>query len=162
MFVSQISTNSASPSFWQKEGDTREYDTQLSLTYQGSRLARDLDEATGDLRAGDRAPDAPCLDARSGEPVRLFDLLRGTHFTLLVFGDLPVPTLAERFLRHIHVYHFSHPGATTRRNQHTLIDRDGHVKRAYSMTGDALILIRPDGYIGLTAGRWDEQHADQA
>jgi hypothetical protein len=53
--------------------------SQLSLIYRGSKLSRDLDE-TMRLRAGDRAPDAPCIHASNGEPVRLFDLFRGTHF----------------------------------------------------------------------------------
>lgn len=31
-----------------------------------------------------------------------------------------------------------------------LIDIDGQAYHAYGITGDSLILIRPDGYIGLT------------
>ncbi|QBD75470.1 3-(3-hydroxyphenyl)propionate hydroxylase [Ktedonosporobacter rubrisoli] len=130
--------------------------TQLSLTYQGGRLARNLDDATG-LRAGDRAPDAPCLDAKSGEQVRLFDLLRGTHFTLLVFGDLFAPSLAQHFLSHLHVYHILRPGKATENGQHILIDNDGHAYRAYAIKNDALFLIRPDGYIGLSGGRWNDR-----
>ncbi len=64
--------------------------SQLSITYRGSLLARDLDQTSG-IRAGDLAPDALCIRAGSEEQVRLFDLFRGTHFTLLVFSDQPMP-----------------------------------------------------------------------
>jgi hypothetical protein len=32
-----------------------------------------------------------------------------------------------------------------------LVDVDGYARRAYGLTGDALVLVRPDGYIGLLA-----------
>ncbi|MBF6211432.1 FAD-dependent monooxygenase [Nocardia puris] len=51
---------------------------QLDITY------RDPDDE-GALVTGDRAPDAPVLDA-TGNPLRLFDLFRGPHATLLRFG----------------------------------------------------------------------------
>jgi 2-polyprenyl-6-methoxyphenol hydroxylase-like FAD-dependent oxidoreductase len=51
---------------------------QLELGYPGSSLSAD--------GAGERAPDAPCVDA-SGAPRRLFDAFRGPHFTLLGFGE---------------------------------------------------------------------------
>jgi hypothetical protein len=35
-------------------------------------------------------------------------------------------------------------------DQHTLVDRDGHASHAYGVTSDALILVRSDGYVGLT------------
>src|SRR5579859_2693966 len=75
--------------------------SQLSLTYRGSGLARDLDNAAG-IRAGDRAPDVICARSSSGEAVRLFDLFRGSHFTLLVFGNQPIfplPAVYENALR---------------------------------------------------------------
>ncbi|EXU66869.1 hypothetical protein Z951_18005 [Streptomyces sp. PRh5] len=37
-----------------------------------------------------RAPDAPCA-LPDGTPVRLFDVLRGPHFTLLILGDAAPP-----------------------------------------------------------------------
>ncbi len=51
---------------------------QLSITYR-------TPESTGTLVAGDRAPDAP-LRRADGTEVRLFDLFRGPHATLLHFG----------------------------------------------------------------------------
>ena len=123
---------------------------QLSLTYQGSSLSRDLDSSTG-IRAGNRAPDAPCLRATSGEPVRLFDLFRETHFTLLAFGEQPAPRLPDAYKGSLRTYRIIRPGNESIIDSETPIDTDGHAFRAYRITDHALILVRPDGYIGLTA-----------
>ena len=37
------------------------------------------------------------------------------------------------------------------------VDSGGHAFRAYGIDDDALILVRPDGHIGLTASRDDAQ-----
>jgi 2-polyprenyl-6-methoxyphenol hydroxylase-like FAD-dependent oxidoreductase len=58
---------------------------QLGLHYRDSPLAVHHADKPGRLRAGDRAPDAPCFD-ETGAPRRLFELFQGTHFTLLAFG----------------------------------------------------------------------------
>jgi 2-polyprenyl-6-methoxyphenol hydroxylase-like FAD-dependent oxidoreductase len=130
--------------------------SQLNITYRDSRLARDLDEAT-EIRAGDRAPDAPCIWAESGEPVRLFDLFRGTHFTLLAFSDRPAPLLPDSINGFVRAYTITRPGNTLPADRHTLIDSDGHAYRAYGIGEAALILVRPDGYIGLTVGCLDQE-----
>jgi 2-polyprenyl-6-methoxyphenol hydroxylase-like FAD-dependent oxidoreductase len=130
--------------------------SQLSITYRGSGLARDLDNATG-IRAGDRAPDALCIRAGRDEQVRLFDLFRGTHFTLLVFGDQPIPPLPAVYDNLLRVYTIVHLAHTVENAEHTLVDSDGHASRAYGIRGYALILVRPDGYIGLTAGSLQAQ-----
>ncbi|MEU8513984.1 FAD-dependent monooxygenase [Kitasatospora sp. NPDC048722] len=108
--------------------------TGLSVGYRGGPLGRDLDDATG-VRAGDRAPDAPCRTTDG--PTRLFDLFRGPHFTLLRFTDRPGPPLLPPL-----------PGL----REAAVQDPDGHARRAYGLTGDAAVLVRPDGYVALTAG----------
>jgi 2-polyprenyl-6-methoxyphenol hydroxylase-like FAD-dependent oxidoreductase len=125
--------------------------SQLSITYRGGRLSCNLDDATG-IRAGDRAPDAACVRAQSGEHVRLFDLFRGTHFTLLVFGDQPVPPLPAVYDGSVRTYTIASPESTVALAGQTLVDSDGQAHRAYGIRGSALILVRPDGYIGLTGG----------
>src|SRR5215469_338105 len=125
--------------------------SQLSITYRGSRLSCDLDDTTG-IRAGDRAPDATCIRPERGQHVRLFDLFRGTHFTLLVFGDQPVPPLPAVYDGSLHTYTIARPESTVALTEQTLVDSDGQAYRAYGIRGSALILVRPDGYIGLTAG----------
>jgi hypothetical protein len=125
--------------------------SQLSVTYRDSSLSRDLDAATG-IRAGDRALDAPSLRATNGETVRLFDLFRGTHFTLLAFGDQPRPLLPDAYNRFLRTYTIRKADRTITPDRYTYIDRAGHAHAAYGITTEALILVRPDGYVGLTAG----------
>ena len=130
--------------------------TQLSVTYRESPLSRDLDSAIG-IRAGDRAPDAPCLHAESREPLRLFEAFRGTHFTLLAFCGRPgqyLPAASNSFLR---VYTITRPGNTTTPDERTLIDRDGYAYRAYGIPDEAFILVRPDGYVGLTREHFGQE-----
>jgi hypothetical protein len=130
--------------------------TQLSLTYRGSPLARAVDDTTG-IRAGDRAPDALCIRAGSEEQIRLFDLFHGTHFTLLAFGDQPVSQLPAAYDSALHTYTIARPDTTIACNEHTLVDTDRQAHQAYGVSGNALILVRPGGYIGLTGGRIDRE-----
>ncbi|QBD80697.1 FAD-binding protein [Ktedonosporobacter rubrisoli] len=128
---------------------------QLGLTYQDSSLSRNLASSSG-IQAGQRAPDAPCLRAASGEAVRLFDLFRGPHFTLLSFGEQPMPKLPDAYKDLVRTYRIISPENESLANSETLIDADGHAFRAYEIAEHALILVRPDGYIGLTADSFEE------
>lgn len=92
---------------------------QMDITYRGCSLAVDDRVFQGNLRAGDRAPDA-LLD----NGVRLFDVLRGTHFTLLTFGA-QAPVIADVCIQ-----------------QMTPLPD-------YDVTATTLVLVRPDGYIGV-------------
>ncbi|MFE4552037.1 FAD-dependent oxidoreductase [Streptomyces sp. NPDC056785] len=91
---------------------------QLGLGYRGSSLAvetrADLPEKA--LRAGDRAPDGTVAG------VRLFDLFRGAHWTLLAVGTADGPP--------------SLPGVRTARIA------------PYDRYGSGVFLVRPDGYVG--------------
>ncbi|WP_116199226.1 FAD-dependent oxidoreductase [Amycolatopsis circi] len=116
--------------------------TQLSVNYRGSVLARDDRADSAQLRAGDRAPDAPGLTTATGER-RLFDLTRGGQFTLLNFGP--------RFDSTVRTFHVvAHPSAADE-----IADSAGHLARAYSPTERTLVLLRPDGYIGLISDAGD-------
>ena len=114
---------------------------QLDVGYRGSRLAFDDRDLGALLRAGDRAPDATKLMASDREH-RLFDLTRGGHFTLLNFGPAFVPEPAEFDLKIITV-------AENLGGADTVVDTEGNLARAYAATARTLVLIRPDGYIGL-------------
>jgi FAD binding domain len=118
--------------------------TQLQLGYRWSRLSRDAASRSSGPRPGDRAPDAPCRDPFTGTPRRLFDLFRGPHFTLLGLGARSGTALGDLTSDIVKPYLIG-PGG--------LLDDTGHVARAYGQ--DALILIRPDGYIGLIADAGD-------
>lgn len=110
---------------------------QLSLNYRGGPLTDGSGTESGGLRAGDRAPDAPC------GPTRVFDLLRGPHWTLLAFDapDADLPPHAPG----LHVHHIVRPGAPSAPG--ALVDVDGHAHDAYDVTAPALFLVRPDNYL---------------
>ncbi|MEV7727383.1 FAD-dependent monooxygenase [Streptomyces sp. NPDC087917] len=95
---------------------------QLGLGYRGSSLAEETRTglSQGALRAGDRAPDG-VLDG-----VRLFDVFRGPHWTLVTVGA-GAPEPGERFER---------SGVRTVRIP------------SYGVYGDGVFLVRPDGYVG--------------
>ncbi|WP_431955408.1 FAD-dependent monooxygenase [Nocardia lijiangensis] len=110
--------------------DTR----QLDISYRAA-------DDHGVLAVGDRAPDAPVKDA-DGRAVRLFDLFRGPHATLLCFGATgPLPT--EPGARS---YAVLRPGATT--TEPHVVDVDGHAFTAYAAAAGERVLVRPDGYLG--------------
>lgn len=122
---------------------------QLDVGYRGSPLARDDRDDTALLRAGDRAPDATELETTAGSH-RLFDLTRGGIFTLLIFGDdavapTPNPHFTMRTLRVV-----QHPGAPGE-----IADTAGHLAHAYGAAEHTLVLLRPDGFIGLISDSGD-------
>ncbi|NEA31105.1 FAD-dependent monooxygenase [Streptomyces sp. SID13031] len=130
-----------------KRGDE---ERQIGLSYRGGPLAPADGLATKTLQVGDRAPDAPC----TGPGVsRLFDAYRGPHFTLLAFGPTAIGTLPELAWpdggAELRCYAVRSEGDG---DQSSLADTTGQVARIYGITGDVLILIRPDGYIGNIIG----------
>ncbi|GAA3846129.1 hypothetical protein GCM10022403_092380 [Streptomyces coacervatus] len=125
---------------------------QLALTYYGGPLAPTDRDSTSTLRVGDRAPDARLLGAHGAE-TRLFDVLRGPDFTAIAYGpgaardleNLDWPTAGAQ-LKRLAVGSAAGDGRT-------FSDPENTLQSAYSLTGDTLLLIRPDGYIGHIATR---------
>jgi 2-polyprenyl-6-methoxyphenol hydroxylase-like FAD-dependent oxidoreductase len=103
---------------------------QLDISYRGGPLSP---AGTGALQPGDRAPDAPLLDA-NGKRVRLFELFRGPHATSLTFGD--GPSEGYRIL----------PAGSVATGT-DLVDDGGHAYAAYDAAGGRRVVIRPDGYV---------------
>jgi 2-polyprenyl-6-methoxyphenol hydroxylase-like FAD-dependent oxidoreductase len=103
----------------------------LTISYRAA-------DAAGPLVTGDRAPDAPVLDA-SGKRIRLFDLFRGPHFTRLAFGAPAAP--GE------HSYAVLRPGDQPADGRY-VTDAEGHAFAAYAAAAGDTVLIRPDGYLG--------------
>jgi len=120
---------------------------QLDVNYRGSALARDDRDETAPLRAGDRAPDATKLTTADGER-RLFDLTRGARFTLLSFGSAPAVEAPPSGLRTLHVV--GQPAGPD-----DIADTEGHLAGAYGAADRTLVLIRPDGYVGLISDAGD-------
>lgn len=133
--------------------------SQLGIRYRKSPLSTQIGAPpqVGPL-PGDRAPDG-ALAGADGQPVRLFDLLRGVGFTLLIFAGVRATEatqaraarLAARFgsseVKFITLGAkgpgaYEDPGCMT----HVL----------YGVTEPAAVLVRPDGYIALRADTLDE------
>jgi 2-polyprenyl-6-methoxyphenol hydroxylase-like FAD-dependent oxidoreductase len=122
---------------------------QLDLHYRGSSLAMDDAEKPGRVQAGDRAPDALCVDG-DGAQRRLFEIFGGTHLTLLAFGGGHEEVFArvrERGDGAVKIVPVLRSRDST--GDRVLVDLAGHARNAYGV-GDAaaVILVRPDGYIG--------------
>lgn len=125
---------------------------QLSVGYRNSSLSRDEGQENANLRAGDRAPDASGLRTKSGER-RLFDLLRGDHFTLLCFGGDPErdELIRKRDWLRLRVVNV----VTELSDPEDVVDFDGHLHASYGPGATTCYLIRPDGYVGFIANTAD-------
>jgi 2-polyprenyl-6-methoxyphenol hydroxylase-like FAD-dependent oxidoreductase len=118
---------------------------QLKLNYRGASLSQGEPTLSSTLQPGDRAPDAPLLN-HSGNEVRLFDLYRGPHFTLLQF-PLNAEETSDEFEPCVHSYTILRQANGPLRD-HQFIAREEHIWNIYGIASGALFLIRPDGYIG--------------
>jgi 2-polyprenyl-6-methoxyphenol hydroxylase-like FAD-dependent oxidoreductase len=108
---------------------------ELDLGYVSSPLALEARARPGRLRAGARAPDAPCHGA-GGQPTRLFDVFRGPHWTLLAYEAGPTP----RPRKGLSIHAVGRAG--------DLRDTGGHFAEAYDLDAGDRVLVRPDGYVG--------------
>ncbi|WBQ07125.1 FAD-dependent monooxygenase [Kribbella sp. CA-293567] len=99
---------------------------QLDISYRSP-------DATGPLTSGDRAPDSPLIDA-NGNNLRLFDLYRGPHETLLRFA----PSTPTDHPYAVAITRETLPGSYTSPEAFSYY---------HAADGDE-ILIRPDGYLG--------------
>ena len=148
---------------------------ELDLNYRGASLAQaNAEQSSGGRRwftkrriprAGDRAPDARVRDARNNAPTRLFDAFRGPHWTLLLFSGTKQNTLeddkltmiARRFtatfgddVQTCLVRSSAHrPVVQHDENVTVLVDDRGEAYALYGSHGATLVLVRPDGYIGV-------------
>jgi 2-polyprenyl-6-methoxyphenol hydroxylase-like FAD-dependent oxidoreductase len=125
--------------------DRDEQVLQLGLGYRDCSLSQDRRADGEGVRAGDRAPDASGLFGL-GNPTRIFDLLRGSHITLLGFGTRWRPVIevcAAAFGGDVRAYVI----AQTPDEPASVVDEQGHARAAYG--DDALFVIRPDNYVGL-------------
>lgn len=113
---------------------------QLDLGYRTSPLASDARGDDAMVRAGDRAPDAPCRGA-AGQPLRLFTLLGGGGWTLLRYEPAGAGAIAPR--KGLRIVTVGMNGE--------LRDDGGHLRAAYGFAPGDVALIRPDGYIGALA-----------
>ncbi|WP_067889769.1 FAD-dependent monooxygenase [Nocardia vaccinii] len=109
---------------------------QLAITYRAAN-------ATGPLVAGDRAPDAP-LRRADGSTVRLFELFRGPHATLLNFGGEHDSAVAPEDTA---TRAYSLVGPDTRPRGGQLAAIGSHAFTEYAANPGTRVLVRPDGYL---------------
>ncbi|NKY50907.1 FAD-dependent monooxygenase [Nocardia vermiculata] len=110
-------------------------------TYRAGPLSMQRGARRSIVRAGDPAPDG----LLAGD-VRLFDLFRGPHFTALTFTDRqhtpPAPDL-------VHAYAIASVAGKPHADSSVHVDTSGAIRRSYGARNGTLVVIRPDGYIGL-------------
>ena len=127
---------------------------QLGINYRNSSLSRLEGLCPLSLEPGDRAPDGPLLDGR-GNRLRLFDLFRGPWFTLLSFGAAnfgELERMSERYNKYLRAYAICREPFEALGSERVWLEEEGHVFRAYGVKDRALVIIRPDGYIGWIGG----------
>jgi hypothetical protein len=81
---------------------------------------------------------------------RMFDVFRGPHFTLIGFGagwDDLIRSVEKRFPSLVKSIVIGEANATA--SSPLARDAEGHAARSYDVERDTLMLVRPDGYIGL-------------
>src|SRR5262249_21198256 len=110
--------------------------------------------AGGIVAAGDRAPDAALVDARSGGATQLFSLLRsGRHCLLLCSAHAPQRELADiaaalqaAYPGRIDAYIVAPADAADAGP--VLLDRSGPLRATSGVRAPTAVVIRPDGYVG--------------
>lgn len=128
---------------------------EVGINYRGGPITTDRSRG-GKVKAGDRAPDARVVDAQSQDTMRLFDLMRGTHWTLFIFTadcGAPVPQVsaaaviaARHGVKAVVVDRaptWFETGAAT-----NVLDRAGDAHHAYGERRPTAYLVRPDWYVG--------------
>lgn len=124
--------------------------SQIDIGYRGGPLARG-ESSGGRIRPGDRAPDAHISDAATGRVLRLHDLLRGPHWTLLLIG--------EQATRHLNVDDLDEDvyacliadGSPSSFRGRVVRDSGGTFRKRYRARPGVALLVRPDGYIAWRA-----------
>ena len=110
---------------------------QLDLCYPSSPLALEKPPRQGGILAGDRAPDSP-FRRPSGLPGRLFDLFKGTHWTLVGYEADRLSAITSR--RDLHIHAVGVAG--------DIVDDRGYFRESYGVQPGDWVLVRPDGYVG--------------
>lgn len=132
-------------------------EAQLLVSYAGSPVVADDDGGPGP-RPGDRAPDCHGLTGDiAAYPVRLFDLLRSPHHTLLLYADEDSPAQELRAcataargaaLGRLNVFAVLAPGAFGEGlGVPRVHDRDAAFRRAYRAAAPEAFVIRPDAHL---------------
>ncbi|MEW1755982.1 FAD-dependent oxidoreductase [Streptomyces cyaneofuscatus] len=137
--------------------------SSLAGTKAGTEAGKAPDAPATGPHPGDRAPDAPCRDAATGERTHLYGTFAGPHTTVLGFGPVSAAVLREVAatygegpgVRACRVYAADEDHGTAEPG--SLIDDQGHAAAAYGFGagGSGLVVIRPDHHVGIVAPAGD-------
>ncbi|MEU0307651.1 FAD-dependent oxidoreductase [Streptomyces cyaneofuscatus] len=137
--------------------------SSLAGTEAGTEAGKAPDAPATGPHPGDRAPDAPCRDAATGERTHLYGTFAGPHTAVLGFGPASAAVLREVAatygegpgVRACRVYAADEDHGTAEPG--SLIDDQGHAAAAYGFGagGSGLVVIRPDHHVGIVAPAGD-------
>jgi len=142
--------------------------TEMAVHYPDSSLTIDHPGGAwhGEVKTGDRLPDAELQDPATGKTVRLLKSIGGKEHTLLVITDenaefggrKPEETLADQAAALVEEFGevlqvvavFPSLADSSRGNiaATKLVDSQGQLRNRLGVRGAAIALVRPDGYIG--------------
>ncbi len=134
-------------------GDLTEADP-FAQHYRASGLSQELGAKRMYLHAGDRVPDIRLWSVRTGGDLRLFDILRGPHWTLIGLGSVSAETVSTvrlRFGNGVRGEVIGGGAGTSAIPGVSLLDRYGEARHTLGSRGGAVLVVRPDGYVGLRA-----------
>ena len=159
--VAQFARNHIAPivtSFGFVQDKIKNQMTELSINYEhGPLSAEKWPWLAGGLKAGDRMPDVPLTDA-AGTPTTLFASIAGDRHRLVLLPDDPHATaelagIADEAMRAFpnvlspHVVLKAGVQAVDSKWP-VWFDVENKLHQKLGATGRALVLVRPDGYIG--------------
>ncbi len=140
---------------------------EVDISYKDtSPIAADYGGSSGPV-AGDRAPSATILRLADYATVQMFDVFRGTHWTLLLFaGQKAAPEIyvqllsiqqrvSDKYPQAIHPYLLVPellPPQNLPQSSRILMDSELYAHEKYGISAPCLYLIRPDWYIGFRGG----------
>lgn len=135
---------------------------EIGIAYQDSPIAQDWGGSNGPT-AGERAPDANIVKLSNKKTIRLFEVLQGTHWTLLLFsgyetsseiyqglkqiGETTSSRYSQVIATHLVIADAVLP-AQLNWNGSILIDSEHELHDKYGVSSACLYLVRPDWYVG--------------
>ena len=143
---------------------------ELSINYrQGPLSAEDWSGHKREIAAGDRLPDVPLTSAKDGSATTLFKATHGTRHNLLLLpgaGDTQalaqlgkIADATRQRFPDIFAVHLILPAGEKAAPANVSVwnDSTGRLHEQLGVTEPALVVVRPDGYIGYRAQPADGQ-----
>jgi 2-polyprenyl-6-methoxyphenol hydroxylase-like FAD-dependent oxidoreductase len=136
-------------------------DPALSIDYRHSSTSVHLLPPSCKLVAGDRMPDLVLQEPASSQIFHLFDRLSPVRFTLVVIGySERSETLYHSIAKKLDLQFIGVTSEIKDLNSNYLLDMDNKFHQILRRK-QALIVVRPDGYIGMIAPWLDEAGISQ-